>query len=94
MNREKATKIVELLATPEAVEQLKNQPIEKGIEFLAQNGVSTTEKELREIFEGNPDEIAELDENSLENVTGGSFRTWLRDVWDAARGVWDGFWGK
>lgn len=93
MNKEKITKIVNLVDADETLKtQLENsETVEDIVEILTGNGVEITKEEIiAGINTG--DENGELDEGTLEQVAGGycsKGRNW-KCFWSYMKGCFDG----
>ena len=92
MNKQKAKKIAEIFANPEAEEKLSNAgSIENMVIIFAEYGVELTTDDLNQML--GTDNDGELSEELLEDVAGGKVN-WKR-VWgkikSAANDFLDGF---
>lgn len=89
----KFEKIGELLGNETVVKELTGKSLEETLNILLANGVAVTAEELHAFYNFVTNTQVELNEEDLDNVAGGSLKSWWQGVKATAKGLWDGFWG-
>ena len=94
MDRTKLEKLADMMQDEVFAAKFKDVSKETAICILAENGLVFSSEEFEEIGKFISEENTELDENSLDNISGGAM-SWDR-YWEGLKntlkGFWDGLW--